>query len=135
MSKTIKRKRRTSAKYIAQMISIDGQSCGSLSHIIDEVPGSQGTSFSELPDSGDFPDYCRLKQVLVSGDPYTWELKILYEGGGNCDGFWWFRLETPDANDPEGNYCLYNGTNIECGSGEASINFFRTKKKPRTRKS
>lgn len=113
---------------LASLISIDGNSCGVLDHILQRVDGSDPLMYKEILGGGDFPSCCRLTRMHLGGGVYTWELVISYSGGGDCDGDWWFR-RTATSTDMDnysilyGKHCMWNDPNLDCGSGggEASI--------------
>lgn len=104
---------------LASLIEIDGSSCGSLSHRMELVASSSPPEYRETG-SGDFA-YASLIQVTKSGGTKTWDITIVYLNSSSpCNGAHTFRRD-PDADDPDGNFCVRVGSGIDCTKGKATV--------------
>jgi hypothetical protein len=102
---------------IAQLISINGSSCGTLTGRCAMVASSNPPEYREVAGGGDF-QYIRCWRTTVGGNT-TWNLKFRYTGAGSCNGLHTFQLSTA-ADNPVGAYCYLSGGVISCSAGEAA---------------
>jgi len=111
----------------AELLEIDGQSCGDLNHRLERVEGSDPPDYKGIIDGGDFM-FARCQGVKDSGGAVVdYNLTIVYfSPGHSCHGSHsdFYKTDGPVANppaSPEGDYCLGESGDVDCSSGKARV--------------
>jgi hypothetical protein len=106
---------------VAQLISVNGNSCGILSGRVMRVEGSSIPEYREIAGEGDF-QYIRCWRTTTADGTITWDLRIRYGGGGACNGIHTLQLTTA-ADDPAGPYCYFANGAMNCDLAQgATVN-------------
>jgi hypothetical protein len=101
------------------LVSVDGNSCGTLKHLVELNSNVNPPEYREVSGGGDF-DYVRCWRIDDGSGGQTWRMDIWYNGGTlSCTGYHACRRNA-DGDDPTGDYCYYDGSSTDCSKVEAS---------------